>query len=73
MFEISARTCRLRSFFLGILALLLFLKGYAEIMCGTIAICPLWPDSRNLVLPCLAGKVALYTMAVLGNVGTLLQ
>ena len=60
-------------FFLVILALVLFLKGCPDILCGTIAICPLWLDSRNLYLPVLVGKVALYTTAVLGNVGTLLQ
>ena len=38
-------------FFLIILALVLFLKGCPDTLCGIIAICPFLPDSHNLVLP----------------------
>ena len=60
-------------FFLVFLALVLFLKGCSDTLCGTIAICPLWPDSRQPHPACLVGKIALYTMAMLGNVRTRLS
>ena len=43
--------------FLVILALVFLLKQYPETLCGTIAIYPFWPDSRNLYLPILLERL----------------